>query len=116
MKNKELGQNIRKIRELKGFSQQNIADSIETTQKQLSRIENGQTSPSFEVLQKICDSLGIGLNELLDFNENIIFNSFTTNQQGGKFIAYNNTEIEKVEQLYLKLLTEKDKIIALLQK
>lgn len=112
----ELGQNIRKIRELKGFSQQNIADSIETTQKQLSRIENGQTSPTFDVLIKITQALEVGLNELLNFNENFIFNNFTTNQQGGKFVAYNNTEIEHVEKLYKQLLAEKDKVIRLLER
>ncbi len=116
MDSKELGQNIRKIRELKGFSQQNIADGIGTTQKQLSRIENGQTSPSFDTIVNISKLLNVALNELLNFNESKIFNSFTTNQQGGKYIAYNNTEIEHVEKLYKLLLSEKDKVIALLEK
>ncbi len=116
MTKKELGIRIRKIRELKGYSQSIIADSVDTSKKQLSRIENGQTSPSFELLQKITDALEISLNELLNFNENLIFNSFTTNQQGGKYIAYNNTEIDQVEKLYKMLLDEKDKIISLLER
>ncbi len=36
-------------------------------------------------------------------------------QQGGKFVAFNNTEIEKVEELYKQLLKEKDEVIALLK-
>lgn len=115
MTTEELGQNIRKIRELKSFSQQNVADSIETTQKQLSRIENGQTSPTFDVLIKITKALDVGLNELLNFNESYVFNSCTTNQQGD-YVAYNNTEIGQVEKIYKRLLDEKDKVIALLEK
>lgn len=110
----ELGLNIRKIRELKSLSQQNLADEIGTSQKNLSRIEKGELSPTFSILTKICDALKIKLTELLNFNEQIVFNSYTENQNGGEFFAYNNTEIKHVEQLYQKLLEEKERTIQLL--
>ncbi len=113
MTNIELGEKIRKIRELKGLTQQNIADQIKTTQKHLSRIENGQTSPTFEMLVSITKCLEISLNELLSFNDQLIFNNYAYNQ--GKFIAYNNTEIQFIEKLYKQLLSEKDNVISLLK-
>lgn len=110
----ELGTNIRKIRELKGFSQQNLADEVSISQKSLSRIENGKISPTFNVLIKIANALKIKLNELLEFNEQYIFNSYTLNQQGGEYFAYNNTDVKQIESLYIKLLEEKERTIKLL--
>lgn len=115
MTNQELGENVRKIRELKGFSQQNLADEIMVDQKTVSRIEKGVLSPKFELLVKISNALSVSLSQLLAFNESMVFNSYTQHQQGGHFFAYNNTEIDKVEQLYKQLLKEKDEMIALLK-
>lgn len=115
MTNQELGENIRKLRELKGLSQQNLADEINLNQRTISRIENGNLSPKFDVIVQISKTLGVSLNQLLAFNEQLIFNNYIHSQQGGSFVAYNNTEIEKVEKLYQKLLNEKDEIITLLK-
>jgi transcriptional regulator with XRE-family HTH domain len=57
MTNQELGENVRKIRELKGFSQQNLADEIKVDQKTISRIEKGDLSPKFETLVAISKAL-----------------------------------------------------------
>jgi transcriptional regulator with XRE-family HTH domain len=115
MTNSELGENIRKIRELKGFSQQNLADDIKVDQKTISRIEKGEISPKFDTITSIAKSLSVSLSQLLSFNENLIFNNYIQEQHGGQFVAYNNTEIEKVEELYKQLLKEKDEVISLLK-
>jgi transcriptional regulator with XRE-family HTH domain len=115
MTNQELGENVRKIRELKGFSQQNLADEIKVDQKTISRIEKGDLSPKFETLVSISKALSIGLSQLLAFNESLIFNNYNQYQQGGNYNAYLNTEIDKVEELYKQLLKEKDEVIALLK-
>ncbi|MBU3658947.1 MAG: helix-turn-helix transcriptional regulator [Flavobacteriales bacterium] len=115
MTNQELGENVRKVRELKGFSQQNLADEIKVDQKTISRIEKGDLSPKFETLVAISKALSINLSQLLSFNESLIFNNYIQEQNGGQFVAYNNTEIEKVEELYKQLLKEKDEMIALLK-
>jgi len=116
MTNIELGENIRKIRELKGFSQQNLADEIKVDQKTISRFEKGDISPKFETLVSVSKSLSVSLSQLLLFNENLIFNNYIQEQHGGQFVAYNNTEIEKVEELYKQLLKEKDEVISLLKR
>tara|TARA_R110002072_G_C7776840_1_gene519689 strand:+ start:99 stop:467 length:369 start_codon:yes stop_codon:yes gene_type:complete len=106
-----IGKNIRKLRELKEFSQGVLSKGIGISQKQLSRIESGDASPSYDNLVAISDFLDISLQQLLNFDENIIFNNNPTHQQGGEYIAYNNTEIKFVTELYERLLLEKDKII-----
>lgn len=115
MTNQELGENVRKIRELKGFSQQNLADEIKVDQKTISRIEKGDLSPKFETLVAISKALAVSLSQLLSFNENLIFNNYNQYQQGGNYNAYLNTEIDKVEELYKQLLKEKDEVIELLK-
>ena len=84
MTNIELGENIRKIRELKGFSQQNLADEIKVDQKTISRIEKGEISPKFEMLVSISKVLSVNISQILSFNESLIFNNYNQYQQGYK--------------------------------
>lgn len=107
----ELGENIRKIRELKGFSQQVFGNELTISQKQVSRIETGKTSVTFLLLNRICKVLDVDLKTLLNFDDKFIYNNNNHNQNGGEFIAYNNTDIDKVEKLYERLLKEKDEMI-----
>jgi transcriptional regulator with XRE-family HTH domain len=116
MTKEELGKNIRQLRELKGFTQQNLSDAIEISQKSLSRIESGQNSPTFELLQKICIDLKIELFQLLDFNEQTVYNSYTLNKCGGEFKEYNNTNVAEIVNLYERLIKEKDDLISFLKK
>lgn len=83
----KIGEKIRKIRNLKGMSQQALAEVVEISQKQLSRIEMEQVSPTFELLEKICKTLDVSLKSLLEFNDKIVFNNYTANQQGGKLVT-----------------------------
>lgn len=109
-----IGKKIRQLRELKGLSQKSLSFEIKISQKQLIRIESGEVSPTFETLQKIVKELGISLNELIDFDNALIFNNNSINQRGGEYVAYNNTEIKQVQQLYERLLKEKNEVISLL--
>ena len=110
-----IGKKIRQLRELKGYNQVNLSTEINISQKQLSRIEAGVVSPTYELMLKIVQVLNISLNELIDFDESLIFNNNSVNQQGGEFLAYNNTEIKQVQNLYERLLKEKDVVIKTLQ-
>lgn len=112
----KIGNNIKKLRELRNFSQQALAAELEISQKQMSRIENDEVSPTLELVSKICEALNVRLQELLNFNESNIFNNIITKQHGGEFVAYNGTEINQIKALYEKLLTEKERTILLLQK
>ena len=107
----EIGSKIKKIRELKGFSQQGMSDLLLISQNQYNRIENNEVSPTFKLLENICIQLEVTIQELLEFDLLYLFNNYNTNQSGGKFIAYNNTEIEYIEKLYKERITElKDEV------
>lgn len=107
--------NIRKVREWKGLSQQNMADSLDVSQKHYSRIETGNVDISISMLDAIAKVLDVKPQILMGLDDSKIFNSYTNNQQGGTFVAYNATEVEQIQKLYERMLEEKDKIINLLQ-
>jgi transcriptional regulator with XRE-family HTH domain len=103
---------IRKIREIKGFSQEYVASRLEVTQNTYSKIERGETSLSVEKPATICE---IDFNTLFNFDENLIFNNCT---QTGNF-GNNNTlvlnTVEKLQEVYDKLIQSKDSEIAILK-
>lgn len=100
--------NIKKIREIKGFSQDYVATKLDITQNSYSKIERGETHLTIDKLSAICKVLEIDFNTLFNFNENLIFNNC---KQTGNF-GNNNTlvlnTIEKLEEVYNKLIQSKD--------
>jgi transcriptional regulator with XRE-family HTH domain len=118
MTDEELGANIRRVRDMKGKSQLDLAIAIQSSQKHISRIEKGQASATFTMIGKICQALKVDLKTLLNFDERTVFNNVINNENGEvkEFVAYNNTDVERVEKLYEKLLAEKDAVIEMLKK
>lgn len=66
----DLGNAIKKVREVKGLSQKEIALSCKMDQAHYSRIENGKTDPSFSIVVRIAKALGVELHELFNVDSN----------------------------------------------
>ena len=56
---KEIGKNIRIIREIKGLTQEGLADLTGFSQRHISRLENGQTPIKEKCLNRIAKALDI---------------------------------------------------------
>ena len=65
--------NIRKIREIKGYSQYYMAIELEVSSKSYSRIECGKTGLSISRLKNIAEILGLSAGEIIDFDSKNIF-------------------------------------------
>ena len=63
----DIGKNIKQLREIRGYTQEYLASKIGVSQKKLSRIENSDTSPTFDIVLKICESLEITIQGLLKY-------------------------------------------------
>ncbi|WP_228458209.1 helix-turn-helix domain-containing protein [Chryseobacterium schmidteae] len=63
------GQNLRKIRESKKVSMQNLADAINVEYSQISRIERGLINTSIGVAYAISQALEIDIKDLFDFKK-----------------------------------------------
>lgn len=67
--NKQLGNNIAKIRKSKGITQTEIAENIGITQKLVSDYEVGRVKLSAEMLFHFAVALDISTDELLNLNK-----------------------------------------------
>lgn len=67
----EIGEKIKKIREVKKLSQKEVITTIGLGAAMYSRIESGKTEPSLSTLEKISKALGVKLSEFFEFDENL---------------------------------------------
>lgn len=71
----EIGHKIRKIRELKGYSQEYMANQLELSQRSYSRIESNGVDLTLSKLQKISKVLEVSVQKILGFDESFIFSN-----------------------------------------
>jgi transcriptional regulator with XRE-family HTH domain len=64
----KVGQNIRKIREGKNISQQELAALCNFEKSNMSRIEAGRTNLTLKTLLTICKVLSVSVKELVDID------------------------------------------------
>jgi len=64
---KKLGKHIKKIRNEKGISQVELANSIGKDQQSIQRLEAGNINPSYYYLCEIAEGLEISIQEIFKF-------------------------------------------------
>ena len=62
----EIGARIRKYREIRGFSQKELAQKIGVSNSRVSNWEQGINRPDADILAEICKALSVSPSELLD--------------------------------------------------
>ena len=62
-----VGENIKRIRNERGFTQKELSKKIGTTQQNLAQYENGKRNPKIETIYKIADALEVDISELLEY-------------------------------------------------
>src|ERR1700743_2967633 len=100
----KLYENIRKIRTIKGLSQQNMADELGISQKHYSRIERGDVDISYSVLCKITSNREVKIDRLIGDIERVFIDE--------NAIAVDN---KTISEFYERIIKEKENTIALLQ-
>ncbi|WP_310556107.1 helix-turn-helix transcriptional regulator [Flavobacterium sp.] len=79
-----IGEKIRKIRTLKGFSQEYMSEKLKISQPAYSDIENSKTKVSIDTIQELATIFDISANDLINFDESQVFNN-TFNQDSKGF-------------------------------
>lgn len=59
-----LGMRIKELRTKHGFSQEQMAEVLDTTRQRYSRLENGQIDISFLMIKKLAEFLGVSTHEI----------------------------------------------------
>jgi transcriptional regulator with XRE-family HTH domain len=110
---------IRFMRQSKGWSQEEMAEKLNLSVNGYANIERGETDVQVSRLEKIAETFGMGLLELFNFGERIVFywagdysnNHFCKNQSIDFSDEKNQHELEKAHLL----LQQQEKEIAYLK-
>jgi transcriptional regulator with XRE-family HTH domain len=110
MDNLNIGNKIKKLRELKNLTQEHMASVIGVTQSAYSRLELGETEITYSKLARIAGELGMKPEDVISFNESMVFNVMH-NQTGNGLIIQNNTLVNEERDLYkLQIETLKEEV------
>jgi transcriptional regulator with XRE-family HTH domain len=61
---RELGRAVRRLREERGLTQEELASRAGTTFGTVSRVESAKSAPAWWTVRKIAEALGVSLKEL----------------------------------------------------
>src|SRR4051812_26545597 len=105
-----IGKKIERIREIKGIKQEALATAIGVTQQAISKLEQSEMIDE-EKLQKIAEALGVTVENIKNFNEDLVMNLIQNNNEHSThnyLIAHQYNPIEKITELYERMLKEKE--------
>jgi transcriptional regulator with XRE-family HTH domain len=97
-----IGDKIRKVREIKGLKQENIATALGMSITAYGNLERGETAVTVERLEEIAKILEVDAMDIMGLSDSNIFQHFT--QSGGVVANYGHVVSSEVEAY--KTLTE----------
>jgi transcriptional regulator with XRE-family HTH domain len=97
----QIGQKIKKLRELKNLTQDYMAQELGITQSAYSRMELGETELTYNKLEKIANLFEVKPEDIINFSESMIFNVMH-NEVANGFVINNNHLSEGEKNLYLQ--------------
>lgn len=68
---KSFGKRLKEIREEAGFTQESLAEAVDSTRDTIRNIETGKHGPRFGLFQDIIEVLGVHPKELFEFDWSI---------------------------------------------
>lgn len=115
--NATIGKRIRKYREERGFSQEELAERLHISRSTYQRIENGETNSWVNHIENICTSLEVNMDEILKPEEGYVQvnnNNEQTNDSASGMIQnqtnnYNASE-KLIEQYEERIKELKDQV------
>lgn len=122
--NTTIGKRIRKYREEKGISQEELAEKLHISRSTYQRIENGETNSWVNHIQNICTSLEVSVEDILKpeegytqiNKENSANENSSNNMIQNQTNNYNTSEKlieqyeERIEELKLQVKELKEEI------
>lgn len=107
----KIGERIRKVRELKGYKQDFVADRLKMTQANYSKLESEDADMSFSRLEQIAEALEVSVSEIVNFDKNSFFN----NSVNGNVNSPNSPISINDLKLFEEIILAKDKVISSLE-
>ena len=102
--NKEIGNKIKNLRKINGYTQEEIAEKLDIGDRiKISRIENGKQSMTANEMIKFCKLLNISLDSLIN-NENLSSEDFIDISK--RYIFNEKLDIEERKEVVKKIYIE----------
>ena len=108
-----IGRKIARIRELRGMKQEALAQELGISQQAISKIEQSEEVDK-ETLERVAKALGVTAEGVRHFTEEMVFNNI--NNFHDNSIQNNFNPIEKIVELYERLLRSEREKLEILQK
>src|SRR5689334_14580122 len=102
-----IGNNIKKIRELRNLTQEYMANQLGMSQAGYSKIENGTNDVTFSKIEEIAAILKVSPEELVAFDSQKYFNSFNNVRGNNNGSVIIDAKVDVLQKLY------EDKIVLL---
>lgn len=110
------GRNVKRIREILGIKQDTLAAELGLSQQAVSALEQKEKIDD-KIMADVSKALGISADAIKNFDEQATFNIINnTYHDNAASVHYTFNPVEKIVELYDKLLKEKDEKIVLLEK
>jgi transcriptional regulator with XRE-family HTH domain len=108
---------IRLVRQIKGWSQEDVASKLEMSQNGYGSIERGETDVNLSRLEQIAELFGIKLSDLLELNENSVFNLAGTQHNNQHFGTCSSEHLQSKHEIDKQqlIIEQKDKEIIYLK-
>lgn len=102
---KEAVENIKKFRELKNITREELADKLEMSLSGYSKLERGEVDITLTKLYRIADILEVSVSQILNFDASQIFN-VSNNQivNGVEVKEQINNYQDEYKDKYIKML------------
>ena len=113
---------IRKLREEKRWSQEEMANPVGMTKNGYAKMERGESRPSLDRLEKITQVLGIEMTELFNEDKKSVVLINENSQNSANYYSSDQQLTAEIERLKLELsykdivIAQKDEQIALLKR
>ena len=108
----KVGQNIRKFREIRNFTQESMAKELGISQSNYARIEKDEVRVNEERLKKIAEILNTTVENIRGFDEKVVFNFHEVRDCNNGIHNYQiSPEIKQLYEDKIRLLEEKVKLL-----
>ena len=95
-----IAEKIRKLREIKGFKQETMAKRMGLTTNGYGKIERGESSITLDRLEQIAQVLEVSTLDILQFDDNFVYNITTMNNSATNGIV-NNYSLSEAERILM---------------
>jgi transcriptional regulator with XRE-family HTH domain len=106
-----IAEKIRKLREVKGLKQESMAKRMGLTTNGYGKIERGESSITLDRLEQIAQVLEVSTLDILQFDDNFVYNITTMNNSATNGIVNNYSLSEAERTLLMKQIEAMQRLI-----